>query len=286
MTCRSRREFFVHPFVVAAIVCLTGGFCQAAADDAKAETKPVQAIPEKSKFHLYLLAGQSNMAGRGKLTEADRKPVDSVFMLNKEGQWVPAVDPLHFDKPAAGVGLGRTFAAEMLKSLPDDVSIGLIPAAAGGSAIDSWTPGGYHDQTKSHPWDDAVKRTRIALQAGTLNGILWHQGESDGNAKLSTTYEAKLHDLIGRFRREFQSPNLPVVVGQLGQFADNPPPDENRRRVMNVIQATPGKVPNTAFVDSDGLGHNGDKVHFNADAYRELGRRYAEALKKLVRAGG
>jgi len=270
----------VAVFVVAS-ASIFSGLSLARADEGAA---PV--LPEKSKFHLYLLAGQSNMAGRGKVAEADRKPMPRVFMLNKQGQWVPAVDPMHFDKPAAGVGLGRTFAAEMLKSLPPDVSIGLIPAAAGGSAIDSWTPGGYHDQTKSHPWDDAVKRTRIALQSGTLKGILWHQGESDGNAKLSGTYETKLHDLIARFRKEFQSPSLPVVVGQLGQFADNPPPDENRRRVMNVIQATPEKVPHTSFVNSDGLGHNGDKVHFNAEAYRELGRRYAEALKRLVGGRG
>jgi hypothetical protein len=39
----------------------------------------------------------------------------------------------------------------------------------------------------------------------------------------------------------------------------------------------------TAFVNSDALGHNGDFVHFDAAAYRELGRRYAASFLKFSR---
>src|SRR5687767_14018933 len=56
----------------------------------------------KGKFHLYLLIGQSNMAGRGAVEEADKKPLPRVFMFTKEKAWAPAVDPQHFDKPIAG----------------------------------------------------------------------------------------------------------------------------------------------------------------------------------------
>jgi hypothetical protein len=42
-------------------------------------------------------------------------------------------------------------------------------------------------------------------------------------------------------------------------------------------------VPHTAFVNSDGLKDKGDKTHFDADSYRDLGRRYAEAYLKLNR---
>jgi len=67
-------------------------------------------LPTKENFHLFLLVGQSNMAGRGKVTPADKKAHPRVLMLNKAGQWVPAADPLHFDKPRmVGVGLGKTF---------------------------------------------------------------------------------------------------------------------------------------------------------------------------------
>lgn len=42
-------------------------------------------LPPKEKFYLVLLAGQSNMAGRGKIQPEDRAPYPRVLMLNKEG---------------------------------------------------------------------------------------------------------------------------------------------------------------------------------------------------------
>jgi hypothetical protein len=35
-------------------------------------------------------------------------------------------------------------------------------------------------------------------------------------------------------------------------------------------------------VSADGLKHKGDKVHFDAASYRELGKRYATAYLKLM----
>ena len=233
------------------------------------------AVPAREALHLFLLVGQSNMAGRGKVEAADREPTPRVLMLDKAGAWLPAVDPMHFDKPVAGVGLGRSFAAQVLDATPG-ITVGLIPAAAGGSPIDTWTPGGYHDQTKSHPWDDAVARARVAMPAGTLKAILWHQGESDATPELAPAYEAKLHALIARFRDTLGAPDVPFIVGQLGRF-EGVAWDDARRTVDAAHRALPDKVRRTAFVSSDGLVHGGDQVHFDTASLRELGRRYAIA---------
>jgi len=239
------------------------------------------ALPAKEQFHLFLLVGQSNMAGRGVVTPADKLPQARVLMLNQAGKWVPAVDPMHFDKPAAvGVGLGRTFGIAVAEASPG-VTIGLIPCAVGGSPIGVWEPGAYYEPTKSHPWDDAIQRAKIAMRAGTLKGILWHQGESDSNAALAPQYEAKLHDLIARFRAELQAPAVPFIAGQLGVFADSPW-NEFKVQVDRVHRDLPRQVERIAFVSSEGLKHKGDKVHFDADSYRELGRRFAAAYLKLV----
>jgi hypothetical protein len=238
---------------------------------------PTPVPPAKETFHLFLLAGQSNMAGRGRVDQQDRVPTPGVMMLDKVRTWVPAVDPMHFDKPIAGVGLGRAFAARIAAATPG-ATIGLIPVAAGGSPIDTWQPGGYHDQTMSHPWDDAIARARVALQAGTLKAILWHQGESDATPALAPGYEAKLHDLIARFRTALDAPDVPFIAGQLGRFSDAPW-DDARRTVDAAHRALPGKVRRTAFVSSDGLVHGGDKVHFDTASLRELGRRYANAYE-------
>lgn len=257
---------------MAVVLCLWAGPAFAAGS----------ALPAKERFHLFLLVGQSNMAGRGVVTPDDKVPPARVLMLNKEGEWVPATDPLHFDKPTAvGVGLGRTFGIAVAEANPG-VTIGLIPCAVGGSPIDAWRPGEYYPPTKSHPWDDALRRAKRALESGTLKGILWHQGESDSTAELAPKYEAKLHELVGRLRRELHAFNVPFIAGQLGRFPDSPW-NEFKARIDQVHRALPMKVPHTAFVSADGLKHKGDKVHFDADSYRELGRRYAKAYLAMSR---
>jgi hypothetical protein len=248
------------------------------------DTKPATPPADKAKFHLFLLAGQSNMAGRGKVEAEDRTPHPRVLALNREGQWVPAVEPLHWDKGSAGVGPGLAFAKAVADKNPDIV-VGLIPAACGGSPIATWAPGQHHGQTKSNPYDDAVARTRIALQAGTLKAILWHQGESDGGKpELAAAYEAKLHELIARFRKEFASPDLPFLAGQLGQF-EGKPWDEGTKQVNAVHESLPKQVPHTAFVSAAGLKDRGDQVHFDAASQREFGRRYAQAYLEMTKAG-
>ena len=236
-------------------------------------------LPPKEKLHLFLLVGQSNMAGRGIVEDQDRTPHPRVLMLSKDDAWVPAIDPMHFDKPVAGVGLGRTFGIQIAETNPD-ITVGLIPCAVGGSPIDAWKPGEFYAPTRSHPWDDAMRRAKLALKSGVLRGILWHQGESDSNDNLAAGYEAKLHDLVQRLRTELDAPDVPFIAGQMGNWPDSPW-QAATKMVDKAHQDLPARVPHTAFVRSEGLQHKGDKVHFDAASYREFGKRYAEAFAKL-----
>ena len=230
-------------------------------------------LPEKPNFHLFLLIGQSNMAGRGMVEAQDREPHPRVVSFNKKGEWRPAVDPIHFDKTVAGVGLGRTFGIELAEA-NKAVTIGLIPSACGGSPIASWTPGGYWKQTKSHPYDDAIKRAKDAMKMGTLKGILWHQGESDSKPGIAEDYERNLTELIKRLRKELDTPSLPFILGQLGRFDVNPWPPA-KTVVDNAQKTVAQNMDNVWFASSEGLTCKQDKIHFDAKSFREFGRRYA-----------
>ncbi|MDB5240568.1 MAG: acetylxylan esterase [Spirosoma sp.] len=233
-----------------------------------------------AKFHLYILAGQSNMAGRGVPEMVDKTPHPRVWMLNKANQWVPATEPMHFDKPdRVGVGPGLAFGKLMAEQADTSVFIGLIPTAVGGSAIDAWQPGGYHDETKTHPYDEAVKRVQLAQKSGTLHGILWHQGESDSSPKLVTGYRQKLTGLIARFRREFEAPNLAVVVGTLGDFYAAKTPSASQ--INDILRSLPNHDRRIACIEATGLTDKGDSTHFDTASARELGRRYAAAMQHL-----
>ena len=280
MTRTGRRRCLLHLVRRAsATAVLAAGFAACLAAPATAQAPE---LPDRERFHLFLLVGQSNMAGRGEVAPQDREPHPRVLMLARDGTWVPAVEPMHFDKPdIVGVGPGRAFGVAVAEANPG-ITVGLIPAAVGGSPIDAWQPGAYYAPTKSHPWDDALRRAREASEAGTLKGILWHQGESDATAELSGAYAQKLHALVARWRAELQAPALPFIAGRLGRF-EGRPWDVHREAIDAAHRALPDVVPAAACVSADGLTHKGDGVHFDADSARTLGRRYAEAYLAVTR---
>ena len=226
-------------------------------------------------FHVYLLAGQSNMAGRAPLDSLSKEIDPRVFMLDKNNNWVPATDPVHFDKPGvAGVGPAISFAKAMIAG-NKNIKIGLVPCAWGGSPIRVWEPDSVY-LTVAHPYDDAIARVKIAMQQGVLKGILWHQGESDNNPTAAAVYMDKLKILISRFRNDLHIPNLPFVAGEVGYFNKGVP------IINNVINQLPQQVNNAAVVSAAGLTDKGDKTHFDTASARELGRRYARALQQFL----
>lgn len=234
-----------------------------------------QQIP-REKLHLYLLVGQSNMSGRGRLTPEDRLTTPKVYSLDKNNRWLAASHPLHFDKPKiAGVGLGIDFAEQMLKS-DQSIRVGLIPCAVGGTSLEEWSKGGKL-------YEAALTRTKLAEEVGTLRGVLWHQGEADCGIKSASTYGERLTRLISDLRGDLNKPSLPFVLGELGEFRVGV-----KRRSDIVIQqqqAIPETVANTACVSAKGLGHNGDYSHFDAKSLREFGVRYAAAMESLQSRG-
>ena len=235
-------------------------------------------MEQDKSFHLYLLIGQSNMAGRGEVEAQDKEIHPRVLALDKACKWVPAADPIHFDKPIAGVGPGLTFGKIMADHDPS-IRIGLIPCAAGGSPITVWKRDGYWAQTDSTPYDDAIARTQVAMKDGVLKGILWHQGESDSNENDAELYEDRLATLIDVLRMDLDAPDVPFIAATLGDYLVEERPEG--RIVNRALRQIPRRVKHAGCVDSKGLGHKGDHVHFSAEAARELGRRYAEAMIRL-----
>ncbi|MDO7846085.1 sialate O-acetylesterase [Hymenobacter sp. M29] len=241
----------------------------------------------KENFQLYLLIGQSNMAGRGPVEAQDTVPNARVLRLNAAGQWEVAKDPIHFDKPVAAVGPGLTFGRLMAAQNPDR-TIGLIACAVGGSGIDAWAPGAYFEGTKTYPYDAALARAKVALQAGTLAGIIWNQGETDSSPEKSAVYQQKLMALIERLRADLQAPTVPFVAGQLPDFQINKlgtdgqlHPNEAAQRINQAVAALRKQVPNYAYITAEGTTDIGDHTHYNAASARLLGWRYAEAMQRL-----
>ncbi len=229
-----------------------------------------------STFDLYFLIGQSNMAGRGKITdEYINDGTSNVLMMDKENKWVQAKHPLHFDKPAVvGVGPGLSFGIEMAKKNSAH-KIGLIPCAVGGTSIDVWKPGGYDKATDTHPYDDAIKRLTTAMQSGVIQGVIWLQGETDSNPEKAKDYLSKLEELINRIRTVTNNSSLPFVAGELGRFKDQ------YQNINEVLKQLPDNVLYTAIASSKKLKDKGDQTHYDSASAEKMGERFATQMKRL-----
>ena len=224
------------------------------------------------KMRLVLLAGQSNMAGRGIPGPEDLMPVPGVYAFDSRmGSFVPAIEPVTCDHPRwNGVGCGRTF-AKLLHDLDPETPVGLIPAAVGATALSSWKPGAKAVYTGHHPYDDCIAMAERARKYGEISAILWHQGESDAGWK-NENYAADLTELVNNLRRDLDLPEVPFICGELGYFLkgteyDFPPVTEGIRQVTETL-------PFMGLASAAGLTDKGDQLHFDTPSQHLFGERY------------
>jgi len=240
--------------------------CMAAASRSPAVERSASGYEgPKEALHVYLLIGQSNMAGRAPFTKQESGAIPRCYLLNDKDEWEPANNPLNrYSTIRKGLGMqkmnpGYAFAQTMLAK-NKAISIGLVVNAKGGTNIRNWARG-------SRFYKEALKRTRTARKTGTLKGVLWHQGESDSK---DARYLDKLKALIADLRKDLDEPDLPFVAGQIN----------NVGLINDQIARLPEVVPFTGFACSDGLKAM-DRWHFDARSMKLLGRRYAEAMLKI-----
>ncbi|WP_105042636.1 sialate O-acetylesterase [Rubritalea profundi] len=220
----------------------------------------------KEDLHIYLLIGQSNMAGRAPITKEQEAVITNGYLLNADSQWEPAKNPLNrYSTIRKGLGMqklnpGYSFAEAMLRA-QKGISIGLIVNAKGGSKIGQWKKG-------TRFYNDAVKRAQEAQKTGTLKGILWHQGESD-NGK-PDGYIDQLEELVKDLRSELKAPKLPFVAGQVN----------NAEAINKQIGQLPKTLPDTGYVSSEGLKAM-DRWHFDTKIMLLLGEGYAKEMLKI-----
>jgi len=226
------------------------------------------------KLSVFLLIGQSNMAGRGNLEDVPVLSHPEVYLF-RDNSWMDAVEPLHTDKPKIpGVGLGMSFAIELLRR-GFEGPIGLVPCAVGGTSLDQWSP-----ETKLYT--SSVMTTVASLISGELAGILWHQGEGDSNdADLAKSYQLRFCKLIKKLRSDLSADSIPVLAGELGAFLEHREGVEYYEQVNQQLRESGELIPNYACVSADGLSDKGDSLHFNAVSLREFGIRYAATFQDI-----
>ncbi|MDP1844804.1 MAG: sialate O-acetylesterase [Sediminibacterium sp.] len=231
----------------------------------------VNELPNKENVWVFILAGQSNMAGRAFVEPADTISNKRILSINKDGQLVYAKEPLHFYEPSrTGLDCGLSFAQNLLKNIPEQISILLIPAAVGGSSVTQWLGDSTHREVKL--LTNFHSKVDIGKRHGNIKGILWHQGENDANPEDISNYQLKLTLLFEVFRKIIGKKRLPILVGELGSYSST---NENWKLINEKINNVANKDRSIYVISTVDLKDNGDKVHFNSEGQRKMGERMA-----------
>ncbi|XP_050159545.1 probable carbohydrate esterase At4g34215 isoform X2 [Malus sylvestris] len=247
---------------------------------------------KKTDQHLksiFILAGQSNMAGRGGVVNdtttgiatcdgvvpPECRPNPSVFRLNVNLTWVKASEPLHADidvEKTNGIGPGMAFANAVLANHSSTVGqIGLVPCAIGGTNITQWRRGSFL-------YNQMIRRAKASLQnGGSIRALLWYQGESDtASREDALSYKNRLETLFGDVRLDLQSPDLPIIQVALASGYEATLIEIVREAQLGI------DLLNVRTVDAKGLPLEPDGLHLTTPAQVELGKMLADAYLQFL----
>ncbi|KAE8652072.1 hypothetical protein Csa_018570 [Cucumis sativus] len=255
-----------------------------------------------SPNNIFILSGQSNMAGRGGVEKnatgnlhwdgvipPDSEPTPCILRLNAARQWEEAREPLNFDidvKKENGISPGMGFAHEILrKAGPRAGVVGLVPTAIGGTVIRQWMKN-TTDPNATY-YQHLVERIKASdKDGGVVRALLWFQGESDAAVKdYAINYKDNLKTLINDLRNDLKPRFLPVILVKIAIydfFAVNG--TDNLSTVRAAQEAVSNEVPDVSIIDSWKLpmnlttreGFNLDRGHFNSTVLLTAGRWLAD----------
>ncbi|MEQ8790940.1 MAG: sialate O-acetylesterase [Pirellulaceae bacterium] len=220
---------------VLSLLCLMIGFASASAAE--------------KKVRLFILSGQSNMAG-----------------LDPNVSFTPAVE----------------------KAFADDEVI-VVKFAKSGQPIRRWykkwqLPEGAKDATagrgRGDLYDQLLVEVRQALGDKRPDSVafVWMQGERDAKAGWQAAYYASLRGVVDQLREDLRHKQIAVVVGRL---SDHLLGDAGWDAVRAAQEKVAADEPLGAWVDTDDL--NGKEgLHYNKPGYAELGSRFAKRAIELI----
>ncbi len=227
---------------------------------------------------VFIMAGQSNMAGRGKVEPIDTIPNIRLLTLDKQGNLILAKEPLHYYEPTrTGLDCGVSFGNAILNNLPNNNYVLILPTAVGGSSIQQW----INDSTFRgvNLLSNFKEKIEIGKQIGTIKGILWHQGENDAtNEEDINNYQKRLSILFDKFRQIVENDSLPILIGELGSYSNE---NDKWQRINSAIHSYTEKDTFSEYINTQDFEHRGDGIHFDSKGQREMGKRFADKYNEL-----
>jgi hypothetical protein len=258
----------------------------------------IKVFSQDPDFYIYLCFGQSNMEGAARAELQDStvnarfqvlEAVDCKNLGRTRGNWYPAVPPLC--RCRSGLSPADYFGRTMVANLPENIRVGVINVSVGGCKIELFDKNNYQSYVSTapgwmmnmireydgNPYGRLVEMAKLAQKDGVIRGILLHQGESNTKdsiwpQKVKSVYDNLMADL------GLNPQKVPLLAGEVVDAGQG-----GICAGMNTIIATlPQTLPNSYIISSAGCTDGPDNLHFNAEGYRKLGKRYALKMLSLM----
>jgi hypothetical protein len=212
-----------------------------------------------SVCHLFILSGQSNMAG-----------------LRPEESFTPDVE--------------EAFGKDHVLVVKD---------ALGGQPIRRWyTDWKAADGSQPESTGDLYQRLMEKVQVVTVGKeiqtvtFIWMQGERDAKEEHGVVYKASLEGLLKQLSGDLKRDDINVVIGRLSDFDMNNTkyPHWTLVREQQAAFVQDGSRRTLVNTDdlNDGVNRRGKEIrndlHYSAQGYVELGRRFAKEAIQLIEA--
>lgn len=232
-------------FVVVVVICCATSFSATANE-------------KNSAYHLFILSGQSNMAG-----------------LRPEESFIPEVE--------------KAFGKDHVLVVKD---------ALGGQPIRRWyIDWEYADGIRPEATGDLYKRLMDKVRAVTVGKeiqtitFIWMQGERDAKEEYGKVYRASLEGLLKQLSSDLKRDDVNVVIGRLSDFDMEDKKYHHWTLVREQQAAFVRDGLRRALVDTDdlndGVNRRGkeirDDLHYSASGYVELGKRFAKESIQLIK---
>lgn len=227
-------------------------------------------------FHIFMLMGQSNMAGVADKQASDNNTDERLKVWGgcnqPAGQWNIANPPLN-DCPgekgwnlSTSVDPGIWFGKTLLDALPEGDTIGLVGTAESGESITTFIAGGSHHQM-------ILNKIAAVKDAGRFAGVIFHQGESDCN---SGSWPGQVVQLYNEVKEAWGVDyDVPFILGEIpagnaGCFSHN-----------DKVHQAADQLPMGAWISQEGTAIL-DQYHFDHPSVVLMGTRYGEKMIEML----
>ncbi|AUX32039.1 MULTISPECIES: sialate O-acetylesterase [Sorangium] len=229
-------------------------------------------------FHIFMLMGQSNMAGVADKQDSDKNSDARLKVLGgcnqPAGQWNLANPPLS-DCPgekgwnlSTSVDPGIWFGKTLLGKLPEGDTIGLVATAESGESINTFITGGSHHQMILNK----IAKAKTAENA-RFAGIIFHQGESDNG---QSSWPGKVVQLYNEVKAAWGVDyDVPFILGEL-------PAGGCCGGHNNLVHQAADMLPMGYWVSQQGTNVM-DQYHFDHASVVTMGTRYGEKMIEALK---